>query len=124
MLERVDRRLKLITGNSEEPFRGLDMMLVGDLRQLPPVEATAIFKQSKHYIGSQTWRSFKLHELTEVMRQSNITFSTILTKIGNGDRLEPEEIALLESKFVTEAEANELCPHGIRLAYSNKTVDQ
>lgn len=123
MLERVNKRLQLITNRLDWPFGGSDVILVGDLRQLPPVKATPISKQSKHYIGSQTWRSFKLYELTEVMRQSNAVFATILTKIGNGDQLNEDEIALIESRFVTKEEADERSPYGIRLAYSNKTVE-
>ena len=30
---------------------------------------------------------------------------------------------LVESRFTTEGEADKLCPHGIGLAYSNKTID-
>ncbi|GFV59702.1 ATP-dependent DNA helicase [Trichonephila clavipes] len=41
--------------------------------------------------------------LAVVMRQSDSTFSEILTKIGNGERLGTEQIALIESRFRSRA---------------------
>jgi len=37
LLSHIDSRLKQITGNFGIHFGGLDMILIGDLRQLPPV---------------------------------------------------------------------------------------
>lgn len=47
LLARIDARLKQITSNYNKHFGGLDMILIGDLRQLPPVRATPIYKQIK-----------------------------------------------------------------------------
>ncbi|GFS89555.1 ATP-dependent DNA helicase [Trichonephila clavipes] len=44
LLGHIDSRLKQITGNYNTNFGGLDMILIGDLRQLPPVRATPIYK--------------------------------------------------------------------------------
>ena len=43
----VDKRLRNITGNKQTPYGGMDVLLIGDLRQLPPVNATAIYNQPK-----------------------------------------------------------------------------
>jgi len=56
------------------------------------------------------------------MRQANFQFATILTKIGNGDRLKNDEITILESRFFTRSQANALCPSGIHLFHTNKAV--
>jgi len=48
LLEQIDARLKQITGLFTKAFGGLDVFLIGDLRQLPPVKATPIFKQIKN----------------------------------------------------------------------------
>lgn len=45
MLERIDLRLKEITGNFDAAFGGLHIILIGDLWQLPPDRATPIWKQ-------------------------------------------------------------------------------
>lgn len=47
LLEQIDARLKQITGLFTKAFGGLDVFLIGDLRKLPPVKATPIFKQIK-----------------------------------------------------------------------------
>ncbi|GFW69553.1 ATP-dependent DNA helicase [Trichonephila clavipes] len=44
------------------------------------------------------------------MRQVNQQFSSILTKIGNGEPLEEMAIALIESRFCTVEEAVARCP--------------
>ncbi|XP_044574374.1 ATP-dependent DNA helicase RRM3-like [Cotesia glomerata] len=60
LLSQIDSRLKQITGNFEVHFGGLDIILIGDLRQLPPVRATPIYKQIKRQIaGSTLWRGLK-----------------------------------------------------------------
>ena len=46
-LNQIDARLKQITGSFDENFGGLDITFIGDLRQLHPVRATPIYKQSK-----------------------------------------------------------------------------
>lgn len=45
LLSQIDSRLKQITGNININFGGIDIILIGDLRQLPP-----IYKQQKQRI--------------------------------------------------------------------------
>ncbi|GFW29460.1 ATP-dependent DNA helicase [Trichonephila clavipes] len=94
LLLKVDSRLNQITGNFQLDFGGLDIILIGDLRQLPPISSTPIYKQPKQTIvGVILWRNLKFYELNEVMRQTNQLFSSILTKIGKGE-LDELEITL------------------------------
>ncbi|GFV45709.1 ATP-dependent DNA helicase [Trichonephila clavipes] len=58
------------------------------------------------------------------MRQANQQFSSILTKIGNGERLGEIEISLIESRFYSVEEAATMCPQGIRLFNTNHAVTQ
>ncbi|GFW67147.1 hypothetical protein TNCV_4031591 [Trichonephila clavipes] len=44
------------------------------------------------------------------MRQANQQFSSILSKIGNGEQLDEMEIALIESRFCIVEEAEARCP--------------
>ena len=73
--------------------------------------------------GPILWQTLKFYELDQVIRQSNIQFSKILTKIGNGEILNNDELSLIESRFFTIEEAQELCPNGVRLFYSNQSVN-
>lgn len=124
LLHQVDARLKQITGDFVHNFGGKDIFLIGDLRQLPPVRATPIFQQIKaSVVGPTLWRGFKFYELDQVMRQSNAQFSCVLTKIGNGEKLEPVEQNLVQTRFFTKARADELCPNGVRLFLRNRDVN-
>lgn len=129
LLHIVDKRLKDITGFYEKNFGGLDVTFVGDLRQLKPVMGTAIFLPIKQTLaaalhGPSLWSSLKFYPLTEFVRQSNVTFSAILTKIRDGLPLDEDELRVIESRFFSKEEANRLCPNGLRLFYSNKSKYQ
>lgn len=56
------------------------------------------------------------------MRQTNVQFSNILTKIGNGDPLDKAEFQMIESSFFKKEDTERLCPHGVRLFYENVRV--
>ena len=121
ILSAVDRRLKQITNNCDSPFGGIDMIFCGDLRQLKAVMQTPIYNQPQGNMVS-VWRNVQFFELTEVMRQENLEFSTLLTKIGNGLALTEREASLIESRFMTEADADRCFPNAVRLFYKNTQV--
>lgn len=66
-------------------------------------------------IGPLLWRGLKFYELTQILRQDNEMFASILTKIGSGIILNDDELAVIESRFFTKEEALRLCPSGVRL---------
>ncbi|XP_077547716.1 uncharacterized protein LOC144159944 [Haemaphysalis longicornis] len=126
-LRQVDCRLRQITQRLNEPFGGLDVILCGDLRQLPPVRASEIFKRPRSADGLLgftvvTWHHLEYFPLVRVVRQSDVTFSAVLTKIGDGRALEPEEVRMIESRLVTAEEAMERAPSAVRIFYSNADV--
>ncbi|GFY18042.1 hypothetical protein TNCV_3385331 [Trichonephila clavipes] len=57
------------------------------------------------------------------MRQSDSTLSEILTKIGNGERLGAEQIALTESRFRSRSWCKVNVPATVRLFHRNHDVD-
>ncbi|XP_037523559.1 uncharacterized protein LOC119400570 [Rhipicephalus sanguineus] len=126
-LARVDDRLRQITANYNEPFGGLDFILCGDLRQLPPVRASEVYKRSRTrdniFNTHVTWHHLSSFPLTQVARQSDTKFSTALSKIGDGRALEKEEVDMLQARFVSKDDAKLHCPHGVRLFYSNKEAE-
>lgn len=125
ILNTMHTRLQDITGNYDEPFGGMHMIFCGDLRQLPPVNARPVYKPpAKSITGAVLWQSLKYFPLTQVMRQSDVEFSTILTKIGNGERLSVEESHLIESRFRSAEWCNENAPNAIRLFHRNEAVDK
>ncbi|CAN7939031.1 unnamed protein product, partial [Ixodes hexagonus] len=72
---------------------------------------------------STPWHNLSYFQLKDVVRQSDERFATILTKIGDGRGLAPDEVSLLESRFVTTEEAAKKCPSGLGLFYTNKDAD-
>lgn len=117
-------RLQSITGNYDAPFGGVCFFAIGDLNQLPPVNALPVFKACRDSIqGPTLWRSLKLHHLKQVMRQSDVEFSSILTKIGSGEALTPAEAELIESRFRTPEWCKEHKPDAVRLFHTNANVE-
>ncbi|XP_075741704.1 ATP-dependent DNA helicase PIF7-like [Rhipicephalus microplus] len=114
-LKLVDCRLRQITQRLTEPFGGLDVILCGNLWQLPSVRVSEIFKRPRSAecllgFSTVTWHHLEYYPLVRVVRQSDVTFSAVLTKIGDGRTLEPEE------------EAAEHAPSAVRIFYSNADV--
>lgn len=127
-LSAVDWRLRQITENVDQPFGGLDVILCGDLRQLPPVRASEIYKRCRNADGlfgaTITWQYFQYFPLVRVVRQADRTFSDILTAIGDGRALGEDQVKLLESRFVSAEEASSLAPTAVRIFYSNHEVQR
>jgi hypothetical protein len=61
--------------------------------------------------------------LKRVMRQSDV-FSSILTKIGNGDMLTLDKKALLESRFKSREQSMIDTPNAIRLFHRNHHIEE
>lgn len=70
---KIDAYLQLIRSNFQEPFGGIQMILVGDLYQLSPVENDFIFKsESFENLNSS------LHQFTKCFRQEDPKFLELL----------------------------------------------
>lgn len=108
-------------GKMNEPFGSFDTVLCGDLRQLPPVCTSDVFKLSsvmRCIQPAMSWHKLRYYALSEVVRQTDKTFSTPLTKIGNGATLTDDEVKLIENRLVTKQEAAEKCPEDIRIFHA------
>ena len=67
-------------------FGMVSILAIGDLYQLPPVKSCPIFKHPSviHEPGDLAplpWHDFKLHELTQVMRQKDQAFADVLNVV-------------------------------------------
>ena len=91
MLDAIDSILRRLRG-SQEPFGGLQLLLIGDLRQLPPVVKEAEWNLLKDYYATPYFfeshalkkAGFQAIELTSVYRQSDAEFLNILNTIRDG----------------------------------------
>lgn len=123
LLQILNSRLQQIMSEYDKPFGDMDIIFCGDLRQLPPVMATPVYKRLKNLLnGEVLWQSLKFYPLVKVMRQSNELFSSILTKIGNGEKLNEEETKVIESRFVSQDDALQKSPNAVRLFLRNQSV--
>ncbi len=74
----IDRFFKHIRGN-DKPFGGIQMIMIGDFCQLPPVER----KMGRHVdwaFLSKSWAEARVRpiEFTKVFRQADVAFATFL----------------------------------------------
>ena len=83
MLDLLDQVLRLARGR-EEPFGGVQMILIGDFLQLPPVTKKG---PPKFAFTAESWQEAEINVrlLTKVFRQQDEHFSSILNKIRFGE---------------------------------------
>lgn len=123
VLMQINERLQEIFSVSE-PFGGIDIIFCGDLRQLPPVRATPCYVSSYKKQENLLWLNLNYFPLKEIVRQSDVVFSSILTKVGSGDILSADEIKLIESCHKTRSWCNQKYESVVRLFYRNKSVEE
>jgi ATP-dependent exoDNAse (exonuclease V) alpha subunit len=117
LFETISNICKIITNNIDETFGGIQLLLVGDFYQLPPIDNTFCFK-------SPLWTQCNIvsHLLTINYRQkSDKKFKRILKHLRN-DYLTHDDVQLLR-----ECENNDLSSCEIKptqLHSLNKYVDE
>lgn len=108
VMDVLDALLRSVRKNSS-PFGGLQLLLIGDLYQLPPVtkrEDWAFLSKaypSPYFFDSIVVRQHPLLqiELTKVFRQTEETFINILNDIRS-NQINDESLALLNQRFDPE----------------------
>lgn len=89
----IDKFLRLNGRDKEKPFGGVQIVVIGDLFQLPPVVTDGeryIFEtkyESPYFFDSKAYRKggFQVVELSHVYRQHDPEFINILDKIRTGE---------------------------------------
>ncbi|MGB1583842.1 MAG: ATP-dependent DNA helicase, partial [Solirubrobacterales bacterium] len=125
MFDAIDKKLRQAR-EVDEPFGGVRMVLFGDLLQLPPVTNREInVRLDEHYEGLYFFDAkvsgeteYVSHELTEVMRQSDVKFVGALKRARMGAIAEAD-LALINQRVVKIA--NE--PPTPVLALTNEVVN-
>ncbi len=133
LLDCVDKFLRLNGPTAGLPFGGVQMIFVGDLHQLPPVEKDftdgGLFAEYKspYFFDSHSFVTgeFKLAELKTVYRQKDQVFLEILNAVRN-NAISTEHLEILnkrstgqEEKFVFEQFAVYLTPTNARAGQVN-----
>ena len=121
LLEKLDHVARRVRKKPDTRFGGLQLVLVGDFCQLPPVQKGA----SQFAFESPVWSTLidETHTLTRIERQKDPVFQRILCEARLGE-LSPESIGILKSRVGLDWKNT---PDGIQptLIYSRKAqVDE
>lgn len=131
ILDAVDFVLQTVRKN-REPFGGVQVMLIGDMHQLPPVTKDlewSILKQyyqSPYFFDSEVWRKLDAVEieLKKIYRQQDETFLRLLNNIRNNEFCE-DDYYELEKRYNPDFKTTE---HGYILLsthnYKAENVNQ
>ena len=131
LLDCVDLALRLNRGFEDLPFGGLQMILIGDLYQLPPVvtpREQAVFSghyESPYFFSANVFRdkNFRLEyiELDKVFRQKDQSFLELLNAIRNRS-INEEQLARLNSRCLPDFKPDE-AEFYITLTSTNEAAD-
>ena len=128
VLDAIDQSLRL-NRNSDESFGGIQIILLGDLHQLPPVirenerEIFNNFYPHGHYFFNANCfeeSNIKTYELTKVYRQKDKDFINILNNIRSGN-INDNDLFILNNRIVNES--LDIPSETIILSPTNKRVD-
>ncbi len=129
LLDCVDSFLRLNGRDPYAPFGGMQMILIGDLYQLPPVVS---FKEkeffSRRYAGpyffdADAFENFEMEfvELEKIYRQKSQDFISILNSIRNNS-VGMKELSVLNSRVDKEFEKTSESERIISLVTTNKAA--
>jgi ATP-dependent DNA helicase PIF1 len=94
------------------PFGGIQIVLVGDFYQLPPVYKSSEEQPLQHFaFESQTWKELNLTNisLTKIIRQQDQDFQKILMEARHG-RLSKQSLKILQSRQDAEWQSLKIRP--------------
>jgi hypothetical protein len=107
LLDAIDYVLRSVRKRRNEPFGGVQVLLIGDLRQLSPVARDNEWSVLKEYYASpyffdaavfQKLKWAKI-ELKKVYRQSDERFVALLNRLRN-NQISKEDVELLDRKYL------------------------
>ena len=126
-MDALDYRMKSAKGNFKQPFGGVQLLVIGDLFQLPPIvknhewEVLKSIYSSMHFFESLAWKksNFVYIELDKVFRQREDRFIEILNHFRN-NQVTAEDLELLNSRYVKEIPDKDM----ITITTHNHIVDK
>ena len=110
-LDYIDALLRLVRV-SARPFGGVQLLMIGDPYQLPPVanndwDVLSPFYKSPYFFDSIVWSSsgFLTFELSRVYRQSDPVFIDILNSVRDG-RVTENTLAALNTRCISQPDSD------------------
>ncbi len=129
VLDAIDDVLRRFRDRNK-PFGGLQLLMIGDLHQLPPIvkdEEWYLLRdhyQTMYFFGSQALRNTDpvSIELKHIYRQSDTSFIDLLNKVRN-NQIDESVLALLNSRFIANFKPTEAEPY-ITLTAHNASAQE
>lgn len=114
VLDAIDYRLKAARRNFNEAFGGVQLLLIGDLFQLPPVVKEQEWNLLRSHYNSAFFfdslaikGNFVYIELDKIFRQKDDDFIQILNNLRN-DSLTQQDVETLNKFYLPEAQREQL----------------
>jgi ATP-dependent DNA helicase PIF1 len=106
-MDLLDQVFKAVREN-ELPFGGIQVVVIGDFFQLPPVSKE---KKEEFCFVAEAWHNadFKMFELTEIFRQSDLRFIQLLNNIRYA-AVNDDDLALLSQREYNSIANEEINP--------------
>jgi len=106
MMDAIDASLRVNRNRPYEPFGGVQLVLIGDLFQLPPVieqdleEYFADNYMTPYFFSAKVFSEVRLQkiELQRVFRQSDPEFIRLLNKVRNNE-LERSDLEIINQRY-------------------------
>lgn len=129
LMDAIDSVLRKFK-DREKPFGGVQLLMIGDLQQLPPVvkedewEILRNYYNTMYFFSSHALKStnYFIIELKEVYRQNDIAFLEILNKIRE-NRCDQQTLDLLNKRYIPDFKPDENEGY-IRLTTHNSSAQQ
>ncbi len=130
VLDAIDYRMRSVKGNFQDAFGGVQVLMIGDLYQLPPIvrehewEVLRKFYPSMHFFEARVFQNTGMVylELDKIFRQQDEEFIRVLNHLRDNE-VTPEDVRLLNSHYKTAEEVREL-PPCITITTHNYKADQ
>lgn len=129
LLDAVDDALRRFRGNNH-PFGNVQLLMIGDLHQLPPVvkqedwETLAKYYETPYFFGSLALKKteYVSIELKHIYRQSDPTFINLLNRVRD-NHLDESTLRTLNSRFVPNFQPPQNQPY-ITLSATNAVANE
>lgn len=133
-IDAIDRILRVFRKKESLPFGGVQMIFIGDLFQLPPIEgdgwnAVSAFYKSPYFFDARIIHELNKNnnlvyiELDKVYRQTETEFIDILNRIRIGNHTEKDLDRLNQNKFNSNDLSRLLTDNFVVLTTTNHRVD-
>lgn len=107
VLDAIDTILRHVRSRYTRPFGGLQVLLIGDMYQLPPVvkdeewQILSPYYKSQYFFNSHVIESLPpvYIELDKIYRQSDASFVNVLNQVRNNE-MNKEGLDLLHSRYL------------------------